>query len=114
MFYNSEGGVHVEKYKLALIILSSLLVMSLFFSVYLLTTRYSANELQEREEILVATLWKLEEENSIPKDKIENIRALKAKAGFYPKYYKVAINLKDGKQILYTWTDENKTEVIRD
>jgi len=104
----------MKESKLAFIILSSLLIISLLFSGYLLMTRYSANELQEREEILVATLWKLEEENSIPKDKIENIRALKSKVGFYPYYYKGAINLKDGKQILYTWTDENKTEVRRD
>ncbi|WP_217587496.1 hypothetical protein [Lentibacillus saliphilus] len=91
--------------------LTALLIVSLAFSGIQYFNRLSKQEVEDREELLEAVMWKITEEDTIPKEDIEEIIVLKAKAGVYPLNFDVAINMKNGEQILYSWTDKNKTDV---
>lgn len=102
-----------RRYRAIITTLSVLLVISLAFSGLQYFKSFSAKEVEDREELLKAVLWKINEESTISKEDIDEIKVLKAKAGIYPLNYDVAINMKSGEQILYSWTDENKTDVRR-
>lgn len=96
-------------YKLLSIGLSLLLVVSTFWGIFESFNKVSEEELQEREDLLIATMFELD----IPQDEIDEIKVLKAKAGEPPMNYDVAINLKNGEQILYSWKDKSKNEVVK-
>lgn len=101
-----------DKPSITVIVLSVLLVLCIVFSAFQYFQRYSAQEVKDREKLLVAVMWEMNNtENKISRDEIKNITVLKSKAGVYPFHYDVVINLKNGKQILYAWKDRNQTEV---
>lgn len=101
-----------KKYKITIMILSFLLILTLGFSILQFFQKYSKEDVKTREELLTAVMWKISNsEENIPKKDIESITVLKAKAGVYPLNYDVAINLKNGDQILYSWKDETKNDV---
>jgi hypothetical protein len=102
----------MDKPSVSVIILSVLLVLSISFSALQYFQRYASKDVIDREKLLVAVMWEINNgENKISKDEIRDITVLKSKAGVYPYYYDVAINLKNGEQILYSWKDKNQTDV---
>lgn len=101
-----------KKYKIIIVILSILLITSLGFSTLQTFGSYGPDEVNEREELLEAVMWELNSEHkSLEKSEIENITVLKSKSGIYPLNYEVALNLKSGEQLLYSWKDQEKSGV---
>ncbi|WJE14011.1 hypothetical protein QRD89_00015 (plasmid) [Halobacillus sp. ACCC02827] len=103
-----------RNYKTTIMILSVLLIFMSGFSGFQFFQKYSKEEIENREELLTAVMWEITSgEDNISREDIEDITVLKAKAGVYPLNYDVAINMKNGDQILYSWKDENKSDVQR-
>lgn len=94
-----------------LIILSVLTVVLLAFSIYKIWEDQKMGNVQEREELLSTVMWEVATNSEILKEDIDNIKVLKSHAGVYPFNYDVAINLKDGTQLLYGWADKEKSNV---
>jgi flagellar basal body-associated protein FliL len=100
----------LRKSNLIIIVLSALLLLVSGYSIYLNLHTISKSEVKEREEILVAALPEI----NIPSDEIDEIVVLKSKAGIYPYMYNVAVNKKNGTQIIYGWADRDKSRVIKE
>lgn len=101
-----------DKPSVSVIVLSILLILFIGLSALQYFQKYSISDVKDREKLLVAVMWEISNgENKIFKDEIKDITVLKSKAGVYPFNYDVAINLKNGEQILYAWKDKNQTDV---
>lgn len=101
-----------KKYKVIIVVLSILLIAALGFSTLQSFRSYGPDEVNEREELLEAVMWELNSEHNIlEKSEIEDITVLKSKSGIYPLNYEVALNLENGEQLLYSWKDQEKSEV---
>lgn len=101
-----------NKNKLFVIILGVLLIASLLSSIGIYFSKVSIEEVNDREELLVATMTDLYNgDHDIDVEDIVEIKVLKSKAGVPPMNYNVALNMKNGEQILYSWHDESKTKV---
>ncbi|WP_431802314.1 hypothetical protein [Halobacillus andaensis] len=99
-----------KKSKIIITVLSLLLAMVSGYSIYLNLHTISKEEADEREEILAEAMPEID----TPEEEIEEIVVLKSKAGTYPYMYNVAVNKKDGTQILYSWADKDKSRVTRE
>lgn len=101
-----------RKYKFTIAILSVLLILAVGFSAIQYFEDYSMGDRADREELLEAVMWEISQQDSgVDRNEIKGIQVLKAKSGGYPLNYDVAVNLSGGQQLLYSWTDESKTEV---
>ncbi|QHT46220.1 hypothetical protein M662_06840 [Bacillus sp. SB49] len=103
-----------KKSKWTIFILAAALVCLSIFSMYQMLQNYSQQELHDREELLAAVMWEITNEDSgLAKEAIDEITVIKAKAGIPPFNYDVAVNKKNGEQVLYSWKDEEKSAVQR-
>jgi hypothetical protein len=67
----------------------------------------------EQGELMNAVVHEVGADDSIRAEDIEVFIVLESKAGTPPFNYDIAVNLKDGTQILYSWSDKEKTGVER-
>lgn len=67
----------------------------------------------EQGELMNAVVHEVGADDSIRDEDIREFIVLESKAGIPPFNYDIAVNLKDGTQILYTWSDKEKTGVDR-
>lgn len=101
-----------KQFKVTSITLGVLLLASIFFSITLYFSTVSKQEVIERKELLTISLEHLYNANhTINIGEIEEIKVLKAKAGAPPMNYNVALNMKNGDHILYSWLDDRKSGV---
>jgi len=89
----------------------SLIVILLGIVIYYYYKDYRLGSREEREEILTATLFDLSENREMKQGEIEEIFIIRSYAGIYPFFYQVRVQLKNGQNIKYRWTDKEKTAV---
>lgn len=103
----------MKKEKITIIVLSILLIAVAVFSIFQLSQKHTTEDVKTREELLTAVMWEITDgKTTIKKENIKEIVVLKAKSGVFPLNYDVAINMKNGDQILYSWKDESKKELL--
>ena len=67
----------------------------------------------EQGELMNAVVHEVGADDSIREEDIEEFIVLESKAGTPPFNYDIAVNLRDGTQILYSWSNKEKTGVDR-
>lgn len=100
--------ITTKKYKNWILVLSILSGLLFILVVFQFVTTIPKDEVKERERLLAAVVREIK----IPEEDIEEITVLWTKA-LDPYKYGVAINKKNGNQVVYYWKDENKEEVLR-
>lgn len=104
----------MTRYKVYILILTACTLIFGCITIYHFYDRYRIGDIKEREILLEAVMWEITKNNSISQEEVDEIKVLRSDAGVYPYFYGVVINMKNGEQISYTWSDKSKTGVVRD
>ena len=95
-----------------LLVLSLISLLALLGVIgYLKYKNYQIGDIDEREEILVATTYDLFYKKNIDLKEINKIQVYRQDAGVYPFFYLVSVDLKNGVSYSYKWKDKNKNEL---
>ncbi|SDC70543.1 hypothetical protein [Shouchella lonarensis] len=100
--------------KYVIIILSVLLVIVSVIAIMQYYESYRVGDVETREELLTEAMWQISHDPSLDKEKIETIKVLKSYAGVPPFNYSVAVDLKNGERIRYSWGDVQKKRVDKE